>query len=211
MAISTDASDARLTPRRRRPVVWVVGLVTPGTGLRGLSHSAAGSRRPGRASAAALIARSDTPTRYWPSSVRSRKPDATSSDTSRCTVEVGIPVNPAISVRGWRVPSANVRRIATILLVTERPLSEELPDNEGLLDFELRRTSHTRSGIGRPSHPVEVRVESSDETRCWWAVPGSVAARCEAGQPALWTIVKDSEGPCCTGLPTSASYFGVSV
>jgi len=40
-----------------------------------------------------------------------------------------------------------------------------LPDNEGLLDFELRRTSHTRSGIGRPSHPVEVRFPLSERVR----------------------------------------------
>ena len=69
---------------------------------------------------------------------------------------VGMPVELAISVREWRVPSVNVRRIATTLLVTERPPSEELPDNGGLLKFDLHRTSHIRDGFGSRSHRVEV-------------------------------------------------------
>lgn len=68
----------------------------------------------------------------------------------------------------------NVRRIATTLLVTERPPSEELPDNGGLLKFDLHRTSHIRDGIGSRSHRVEVSF-------------GHVTRRGAGGRfPAVW-------------------------
>jgi hypothetical protein len=73
------------------------------------------------------IVASRAPTRYQASSVRSSTPNDVSSVTSRWTVERGSPVSTAISVREWASPLENVSRIATTLLVTDRPCAVVLP------------------------------------------------------------------------------------
>jgi hypothetical protein len=50
-----------------------------------------------------------------------------SSDVSRWAVEIGRPANLAISVIECSLPSLKVSRIDVILLVTDRPDSEQLP------------------------------------------------------------------------------------
>src|SRR5580704_9636846 len=61
------------------------------------------------------------------SSVRSRTPHPASSVTRRWAVETGKQVSRAISVSECSLPSRNASKIATILLVTDRPGSAELP------------------------------------------------------------------------------------
>jgi hypothetical protein len=67
------------------------------------------------------------PIRNMDSSVRSSTPQPVSSVTRRWAVETGRRVSRAISVSECSLPSWNVSKIATILLVTERPGSAELP------------------------------------------------------------------------------------
>src|SRR5712672_1953518 len=67
------------------------------------------------------------PTWNLDSSVRSRTPHPASSVTSRWVVETGRQVSLAISVSECSLPSRNVSKIATTLLVTDRPGSDELP------------------------------------------------------------------------------------
>src|ERR1700722_378562 len=67
------------------------------------------------------------PIRNMDSSVRSSTPQPASSVTSRWAVETGRQVSRAISVSECSLPSWKVSRIATILLVTDRPGSAELP------------------------------------------------------------------------------------
>src|SRR6516164_6965201 len=98
----------------------------------------------------ALIGR---PTRNLDSSVRSSTPHPASSVTSRWVVETGRHVSMAISVRECSLPSLNVSKIATTLLVTVLPGSTELPaiGPPFLPEEKARARSASRLEGGQPA------------------------------------------------------------
>jgi hypothetical protein len=84
-----------------------------------------------------------TPAWYCPSSVRSRMPHAASSVASRCAVDIGSPVSRAISVNEYVLPFVKVRRIEMTLLVTDRPVSAELPAIDAVSPNPVYCHNHT--------------------------------------------------------------------